>query len=175
MGQGLSEKWISWPMGGAHSCVRLCPASMSSSGARRPPALFPRARHGHVRPPPARVVVHRASLALFISFWLPFAVGHEGERGDAQGGDAGGGRRRAQGDGARRTKTSAGKTARRGVTRGTVSHTNAPPRRPSRLTDCPVLPTLLRAACPAGTGTGRSGGVVFRHPPSFCPYKKSTI
>jgi len=84
------------PMGG----------STSSSGARRPPALFPRTRHGHVRcpPPPARVIVHIASLALFVVFWLLVAVGHEGKRGDARGDDAGGERQRARGGGARRTK-----------------------------------------------------------------------
>ena len=72
--------------------MRLCPASMSSSGASRRPASSLRARRGHVgSPPPARVVVHLASLALFITFWLPLAVGHEGEGDDARGHDAGGG------------------------------------------------------------------------------------
>jgi len=140
-----------------------------------PPRIIPaRASWSRALPPPARVVVHLASLALFISFWLPFAVGHEGERGDARGATRGGATTRA---GGRRApdEDERGEDGAGGVTRGTVSHTNAPPRRPSRLTDCPVLPTLLRARCPAGTETGRSGGVGFRHPPPFCPYEKSMI
>jgi len=42
----------------------------------------------------------------------------------------------------------------------------------SRLTDCPVLPTLLRAACQAGTETCRSGGVEFRPPLPILPIRK---
>ena len=82
-------------------------------GARRPPSIFPaRASWSRALPSPARVVVHSASLASFISFWLPFAVGHEGEGDDARGGDAG------EGDDARRGAARAGRIRARGRRRG---------------------------------------------------------
>ena len=122
--------------------------------------------------PPPRASRRPSRVACLIYLFL-VAICRRPRRGGGRraGGRRGGRRRRARGGGAIRTETSAGTTARGGATRGTVSHTNAPPRRPSRLTDCPVLPTLLRAACPAGTETGRSGGVDFRPPPHFAHTK----
>ena len=124
-------------------------------------------------PPPARVVVHLASLALLISFWLPLASATRG-RGATHGGTTRRGkRRRVRGCGARRTKTSAGKTARGRATQGTVSHTNAPPRRLSRLIDCPLFPTFLRARCPATMETDRSGEYRFRPTPPYIAHTKN--
>jgi hypothetical protein len=138
------------------------------------PSIFPaRASWSRAFPSPPLVVVHLASLAWFISFWLPFAVGHEGERGDARGGGVGGRRRLARGGGARPTKTSAGKTAPGGATRGRVSHTNALLRRPSRLTDLTVPSSHSFEGAVSGQHRNRSvrGCRWFRPPPHFAHTK----
>ena len=124
--------------------------------------------------PPALVVVHQASLALFISFWLPVAVGYEGEGDDAQGDDAGGGvttragGRRDPDQYERGDDGAGGRDAGHSLTHYCV----APSAISHDLLDCPVLPTLLGAACPAGTETGRSGGYRFRKPPPILPIRK---
>ena len=78
-------------MGRAHSCEAVPRVDVVVRRKPSPRIIPARASWSRGFPPPARVVVHLASLALFISFWLPFAVGHEGEGDDAPGDDAGGG------------------------------------------------------------------------------------
>ena len=78
-----------------------------------PPRIIPmRASWSRALHPPARVDVHFASLAFFISFLLPFAVGHEGE------GRCAGGRRGGWSDDTRVGAARAGRRRARGRRRG---------------------------------------------------------
>ena len=117
--------------------------------------------------PPARV----ACLFLAAIYRRP-----RGGRGRRAGNDAGGGDGARVGA-ARYVRISARGRRRRGATRGTVSHTTASPRRPSRMTylTVPSFPHFWGPRVRPGRKQVGPGGTVLGSPPPFCPYEKSTI